>query len=267
MTVRNVLRHDLTVVRRTVVGKLLFALSLGGTFAGILAGYVVSNGPLTGDYLVSALWLVTGTVLPLGVLSTTAVAISADRESGRLRLLFGTPVTKSDVFLGTLLSRIAAVSLSVIVGFLVTRLIVSVVAIDVASGTFWRFAAFTVLTCVAYTSVGTAVSAVSSTRLRAVGVAIGFFVWSVFWPQLVSEIAGPGGPQLGEPTAAETLAHFVGTLSPFGAYSQVVTSSQAIYGESVSGPLLATPTMTLILVAWTVFPPLAGRWWFSRIDL
>lgn len=66
---------------------------------------------------------------------------------------------------------------------------------------------------------------------------------------------------------AEPVAHFVGTLSPFGAYSQVVTPSQAIYAETVTGSLLATPTMAAILVAWTVVPALAGYWWFSRVEL
>lgn len=266
MTAADVVRHDFTVVRQTAVGKLLLALALGGTVAGVSAGYLMSNGAVTENYLLGALWLVTGTVLPLGALLTTAVAIAADRESGRLRLLFGTPVTKSDVFLGTLGSRITAVSLSVVTGFALTGLVVSAVAIDL-TGSFWEFGGFTVLVCVAYTSVGAAVSAVSSTRLRAVAGAIAFFVWSVFWPQLVSQVAEPGGPSLGAPTAAETLAHFVGTLSPFGAYSQIVTSSRAMYAESVTGPLLATPTMSLILIAWAVVPALVGYWWFPRVDV
>jgi hypothetical protein len=56
-------------------------------------------------------------------------------------------------------------------------------------------------------------------------------------------------------------------MSPFGAYSQVVTSEQAIYGEVVTGPLLATPTMTLVLFLWAVVPALIGYWWFARVDL
>lgn len=267
MTATDFLRHDFTVVRRTVFGKLLLLLSIGATLGGVLVGYVLSNGPLTGDHLVLSLWLAAGTVLPLTALLTAAVTISADRESGRLRLLFGTPVTKADVFVGTLLSRTVAMSASILVGFAVTGLVVLLLSIDTTSDALLVLVGYTLLICGVYTSVGTAVAAISPTRLRAVAIALVFYVWSAFWPQLVSQFAEPGGPRFGEPTPAETVSHFVGTLSPFGAYSQVVTPSRAIYAESVTGPLLATPTMSVILVIWATVPALVGYWWFSRVDL
>lgn len=89
---------------------------------------------------------------------------------------------------------------------------------------------------------------------------------SALWPHIVGTVSGTSS-QIGAPSTAETISHFVGTLSPFGAYSQIVTPPRAIYGESVSGVLLATPTMTLILVVWAVVPIPVGYWWFSRVDL
>lgn len=267
MTTVDVLRHDLAVVRRTVVGKLLLALSFGATLGGVLTGFALSNGPQTADSLALSLWLVAGTALPFGSLVTAAVTLAADRESGRLRLLFGTPVTKSDVFIGTLLSRLVAACASVVAGFTLVGLVVVVLSADATQRSLWILAVFTLLICVVYTSVGMAVSAISPTRLRAVGIALAFYVWAALWPHVVSLIAEPGGPQYGEPTSIERVAHFVGTLSPFGAYSQVVTPARAIYAESVSGSLLATPTMSLILVVWAVIPVFAGYWWFSRVDL
>lgn len=265
MTTVDILRHDLTVVRRTVVGKLLLGLSLAATLGSVLVGYALSSDPLTGDFLALSLWLVAGTALPFGTLVTAAVTLAADRESGRLRLLFGTPMTKTDVFAGTLLSRLVVMCASVAAGFTLTGLVVSLLA-DVTPGSLGELAVFTLLLCVVYTSVGVAVSAVSSTRLRAVGVTIAFYVWSALWPHIVSTVSGTSS-RIGEPTTAETLAHFVGTLSPFGAYSQIVTPPRAIYAESVSGVLLATPTMTLILLVWVVIPVPVGYWWFSRVDL
>lgn len=267
MTVADILRHDLTVVRRNGVGKLLVALSLGVTLGGVLVGYALSNGPLTGDSLVLSSWLVAGTVFPLGVLLTAAVSISADRESGRLRLLFGTPMTKSDLFVGVLLSRVVATCASLAAGFTITGLLAALLSVDVNATAYWALGGYTLLLCIVYTSAGIAIAAISPTRLRAVGVALAFYVWSAFWPQIVSQVAEPGGPRPGEPTSTETVAHFVGTLSPFGAYSQIVTPSRAIYAESVTGPLLATPTMLVILVVWSVVPGLVGFWWFSKIDL
>lgn len=267
MTTADILRHDLGVVRRTIVGKLLIGLSLGATLGGVLVGIALSNGPLTAEFLVFSMWLVVGTVLPLGAVLTAAVTIAADRETGRLRLLFGTPVTKSDVFVGTLLSRLMVICVSVVAGFVLTGAVLLLLSVDVAQQSLWQLAVFTLLLCAVYTSTGMVVSAISPTRLRAVAGALVFYVWSALWPQVVTLVAEPGGPRLGEPTSAETFAHFVGTLSPFGAYSQIVTPSQAIYAEAVTGSLLATPTMLLILLAWTVLPIPVGYWWFSKIDL
>lgn len=267
MTATTVLRHDFGVVRRTVVGKVLLSLSIGATLGGVLVGIALSNGPLTADFLVLSQWLVVGTVLPLGSVLTAAVTIAADRETGRLRLLFGTPVTKSDVFVGTLLSRLMAACVSVVAGFALTGVVLVFLSVDVTRQSLWQLAGFTILLCAVYTSFGTVVSAISPTRLRAVAAALVFYVWSAIWPQMVTVVGGSGGTGFGEPTAAERFAHFVGTLSPFGAYSQIVTPSRAIYAESVTGWLLATPTMALILFAWALLPVPVGYWWFSKIDL
>lgn len=266
MTIGNVLRHDLTVLRRTLVGKLLLFLSIGATLGGTFVGLALSSEPLNSDFLVFSLWLVAGTVLPLGALLTAAVSIAADRESGRLRLLFGTPVTKTDVFVGTLLSRVFAICGAVIAGFALAGLIVSILSVDL-SRSILELYAFTLLLCIVYTSVGLTVSVISSTRLRAVGTALVFYVWAAMWPQMVSALGGSDPTWREEPTSAETVSHFVGTLSPFGAYSQAATPQRAIYAEVVTGPLLATPTMSLILCVWAVVPIPIGYWWFSRTDL
>lgn len=267
MTFADVFRHDLGVVRRTVIGKFLISLSIGATLSGVLVGAALSSGPLTADFLVFSLWLVAGSVLSLGALLTAAVTIAADRETGRLRLLFGTPVTKSDVFVGTLLSRIVVTCVSVVAGFAFTGVILVFLSVDVTQRSLWQLAGFTILLCVVYASLGTVVSAISSTRLQAVAGSLVFYVWSAIWPQMVTVVNSSGGTRFGEPTAAETFAHFVGTLSPFGAYSQAVTPEQAIYAEKVTSSLLATSTMFLILLVWAFLPVPVGYWWFSRIDL
>lgn len=267
MTTAAVFRHNLGVVRRTVVGKLLVGLSAGATLGGILVGAALSNGPLTADFLVFSMWLVIGTLLPLGAVLTSAVTIAANRESGRLRLLFGTPITKADVFVGTLLSRFVVITIAGITGFVLAGIALLFLSVDPTRSSLWKLAGFTLLLCITYSSVGTVLSAVFSTRLRAVTTALVFYISSVLWPQMVTIFAGSDGPRLGEPTDTETFIHFLGTLSPFGAYSQAVTPSQAIYAETVTGTLLATPTMLLILLAWVLLPLPLGYWWFVSTDL
>ncbi|WP_128476682.1 ABC transporter permease subunit [Halorussus pelagicus] len=267
MTTVRTFCHDLYIVRRTLLGKILVGLSIGTTLGSILVGFALSNGSLTTDFLVFSMWLVVGTVLPLGALLTSAVTIAADRESGRLRLLFGTPITKTDVFVGTLLSRLVVVTIAVVAGFALAGVTLGFLSIDLTRSSFWKTAGFTLLLCIVYNSFGTTISAICSTRLRAITAALVFYVVSSIWPQIVKIVAGSDETRLGKPTTAETLTHFLGTLSPFGAYSQAVTPSQAIYAETVTGSLLATPTMLLILLTWAVLPIPLGYWWFARTDV
>lgn len=266
MTVTNILRHDLDVLKRTVVGKVLVGLVLASVLGGLLTSFLLSNGAVTPKSLLSSLWLIVGTVVPFGALFIAAMSIASDRESGRIRLFFGTPVTKADVFVGTLLSRIMVVAGSITAGFALLGLVVIALLTDVSPGVLVEPALFTVLVGVVYTSVGTAVSAIATTRLRAVAAALAFYVCAGFWPNVITQVTGTGR-LMGDPTPTQTFVHFLGTLSPFGAYSQVVTSEQAIYGEVVTSPLLATPTMTFVLFLWAVVPALIGHWWFASVDL
>lgn len=267
MNVLGPLRHDLFVVRRTTLGRLLAGLAFGVPLLVGLVGVGLSGGTLTAEFFAFSAWLVGGTSLSFVALVTGAVALSGARESGRLRLLLGTPVTKGDVFVGTLASRLTLFASVVTVGFLVVGGATTTLLGTVPATAAVSIALYTALVCLAYTSIGMTVSAVTTTRLRAVAVALVVYGFTALWPQIVSTVAVPGGPRRGDPTRVETLAHFVGTLSPFGAYSQLATPPQAIYAEVVTGPLLASPTMIGVLCGWILFSVPLGYWRFATADV
>jgi ABC-type transport system involved in multi-copper enzyme maturation permease subunit len=267
MNALALLRHDLFVVRRTTLGRLLAGLAVGVPLLVGLVGIGLSDGTLTAEFFAFSAWLVGGTSLSFVALVTGAVALAGARESGRLRLLLGTPVTKGDVFVGTLASRLILFTSVVAAGLLVIWGTATTLLGTVPATVAVSIALYTTLVCLAYTSIGVTVSAVTATRLRAVAVALVIYGFTTLWPQIVSTVAVPGGPRRGDPTRIETFAHFVGTLSPFGAYSQLATPPQAIYAEVVTGPLLASPTMIGVLCGWILLPVPLGYWRFAMADV
>lgn len=264
MTAASFRRHDLGVVRRTTVGRLMVGLAVAAMVGSVVVGRALSNGPLTVDFLAFSLWLVTGTAVPLGALLTASVTLAADRESGRHRLLFGTPLTSGDVYLGTLASRAVLTCVAVAAGFAVLSGVLAITDPGFI-GDALVVAVPTVLVCLCYTAVGIAVSAVSPTRLRAVGVALGFYVWSLFWPQIVGTVAPSNAGRTG-PGPGGVPFEFLARLSPFGAYSQAATPKENIYAVPVTDSLLSTPAMLAVLLAWTTVPAAAGYWAFRTAE-
>ncbi|WP_323675352.1 ABC transporter permease subunit [Halorubellus sp. PRR65] len=266
MSIRKFARHDLAVLARSGTGRLLVGLAVASVLGAVGAGLAMSNGPLTDEFLMFTIWLVPGIAVPFVATLTAAVSISSARDSGRLRLLFGTPITRLDVFAGTLLSRTVATLVAVAVGVAIGA--VAVVALPIASfGNVVRAVAFLFLASVTYTAVGVAISALATTRVRAIGAAIGFFVASALWPHLVRTFGPTSDFGPAEPTAAETLTSVVGTLSPFGAFSQAATTERAIYAVAVTHPLLSTSTMVVVLLCWTLVPVLVAYRSFASTDL
>jgi ABC-2 type transport system permease protein len=266
MSIRKLARHDLVVLARSGTGRLLVGLAIASILGAVGAGIAMSNGPLTGEFLMFTIWLVPGIVIPFVGTLTAAVSISSARDSGRLRLLFGTPITRLDVFAGTLLSRTVTTCVAIAVGVAIGG--VAVVALPIASfGHVARAVAFLFLVGVAYTAVGVAISALATTRVRAIGGAIGFFVASALWPHLAQTFGPTSDFGTAEPTAAETLTYVVGTLSPFGAFSQAAMTERAIYAVAVTDPLLSTPSMVVVLLCWTLVLVAVAYRSFASTDL
>ena len=145
---------------------------------------------------------------------------------------------------------------------------VAVALLPIASlGHVVRAVTFLFLVSVTYTAIGVAIAAVATTRVRAIGAAIAFFVASALWPHLARTFGPTTDFGAVEPTAAETVTYVVGTLSPFGAFSQAATTERAIYAVAVTDPLLSTPVMVVVLLCWTVVPVVVAYRSFASSDL
>jgi ABC-type transport system involved in multi-copper enzyme maturation permease subunit len=260
VTTLGVARHDLGVVWNTTARNGLLAVSVLSGTGGVLAGILLSDGQPTPAFLSFSLWIVTGTTLSAYALLFSAVVISGARESGQLRVLFGTPIDRPQFFLGILLSRsLATVAVSATALTLSLSLVVLTTR-SLPTVTLLSRMGYTLVVTLVYAAVGVSISAVSRTRLRALATAVVTYVVFGFWTQFTGSVLGLDTNNLG-------LLRLIPRLSPFGAYSQLATPAEAIYAVPVESWHLSTPVMVIILLLWVLLPAWTGYASFSQSDI
>lgn len=264
MSVTDVARHDLLVVRRSLLLKAVLTVVVAAPLGGILVGFGLGGDP-TFRFLLLSMWLVVGGVIPLVGVLAAAPAVAGARDAGRLRLLLSTPTERSQVVGGVLCSRLLLVVGSLCLGLCLGALALVAVTPGVTPGRLAGFVLFSLLMAVAYVSVGLAVSVAVDSATRALAGSVGLFVGTLLWPQIASVLHGIV-TDLGV-AAPATAFQVLGRLSPFGAYSQVISDPGAIYGVEVTTPLLGSGAMAAVLVVWTTLPLALGVRRFTGTDL
>lgn len=236
-------------------------------------------------------------LLPITAIFVGYLAITGERESGSLRVLFGLSHSRSDVLGGKLLSRIASILLVSLAALAVAAGMILVLFGDLQPARFAGFAALTVLLAVTLTAFAVGISAVSSTRYRAMGGAIGgYLTFVMFWYPAVAGLhylleGSLPGYHLPE---WYLLAQY---LNPLEAYRQAVMLltgenasllvgwsyivediDQAAMAEAgwmvasnrIEGSLpvyLSEWFAAAVLLGWILVPAAIGYWRFQRADL
>jgi ABC-type transport system involved in multi-copper enzyme maturation permease subunit len=264
VSLTEVARHDLLVVRRSLLLKAVLAALLAAPLAGVFVGFGLGTEPGFRHLLLS-MWLVVGGAVPLVGVLAAAPAVAGSRDAGRLRLLLSTPTERATVAGGILCSRLVLVLGSLAAGLSVgvTALVAAVP--QVAPGRLGGFVLFTLLVATVYVSLGLAVSVTVGSATRALVGSVVLFVGTLLWPQVASVLHGVV-TDLGV-AAPVTPFQVLGRLSPFGAYSQVISDTGAIYGVEVTTPALGSGVMAVVLVVWATLPLAFGLRRFAEADL
>ena len=264
MSLTEVARHDLLVVRRSLLLKAVLAVLLAAPVVGVFVGFGLGSDP-SFRFLLLSMWLVVGGVVPLVGVLAAAPAVAGAREAGRLRLLLSTPTERATVAGGVLCSRLLVVVGSLAVGLCAGVVALVAVTPQLAPGRLAGFVLFTLLVATAYVSLGLAVSVAVGSATRALVGSVVLFVGTLLWPQIASVLHGIV-TDLGV-AAPEAAFLVLGRLSPFGAYSQVISDPGAIYGVEVTTPLLGSGVMAVVLALWATLPLALALRRFSRSDL
>lgn len=263
MSVRVVAGHDLRRIRRSrgLVG--LVAVSLVVFVGGYLIGGLLGSGQEPASVVrvrLLAIWLVAGPTVGFVATVVGAAGIAGEQEARTLRLLASLPFSRAQLVYGKTVARVGAVTAAVTLGTFVSLTAVAVGSPVTPTARLVGFAGFTLAVAVSYVAVGVAVSTVvSADRVRAA--AVGVFVATLVWPRLMGFGVEAFGGRI------ELLCQFLGTLTPFGAYSQVVSDGGAILAYEPTSAVLGSGVMALVLLAWTVGPLLVVRHQFPKMAL
>lgn len=229
-------------------------------------------------------------LVPLVALIAGYLSIVGERQSGSIKVLLSLPPKRRDVVFGKLLGR-SGVIMSAIAAAFVALVVLSLLFFqELPIVDFIGITAASILTGLAFIGIAVGVSAMVSSRGRAMAGVIGLYlVFLLFWDVLMAgvhrlvagELPGNPGDQF------EAWYVFLQWLNPLEAYA-VLTDS--ILGETFGAftiPLFAPqdvsaterivagevpaylqdPVVVPILLAWFVLPVFLGYLRFRNVDL
>lgn len=265
MTFSDVFTHDLSLVRRSKVWETLVVISIGTLLAGYFVGLQLSShlGP-EGQFrhVVIVTWLVGGTLLPFAGMLAAVSGITGEREAGTLRLFASFPVGRSEFVVGKFFARLVTVGSALVIGLGVWVAVAVFSQIPVKAGRLAGFVVFTTLVTGCYAALGTGIAAAVRSTSVARGLAAGIFVGTVSWPRVFPMLA-----DVVSLDPSKSSVRFIGKLTPYGAYSQVVSDKNAILAVDVTTPLLGSGVMATIILVWTIGAVLVGCYYFRRSEI
>jgi ABC-2 type transport system permease protein len=256
MSVRTIARKDLADAGRS---KMLWAVTVIVLLstAGITGLLAATSGEAASEVFGISFQL-SVTMLPIVALILAKGAITAERESGSLRVLLSLPPSRRDVVVGKLIGRTTLMLVATLVGGLATGLLVFTI-LGGTVGSVASFIGFLGLMSVAFVAIGVGISAGSATDSRATAVAVGvYMIMVVLWNLILTAIQY-GAVELGLMSAGSQPAwlQLVGLFPPNRAAS-------AAYQATVQGQFFGTDPFTsvwlpvLVLLAWLFVPVTAG---------
>lgn len=281
MSVATVVRKDVRDARRARVVRLV-----GGSYVLLVALFFLQTrlgtvpGPATALHALWNLAFVGAVFVPAVALVAAYLSIAGERESGSVKHLLSTPVTRRDVVVGKYVARALVVVGSLAVAFAVAAVLAAVWFGAVRPAVFASIAALTALYALAYVAVAIAVSASAASRSRAVIGALGFYFGTnaMTMNEDVSGIAGlrfAANDLLGL-DVGEAPLQFVGMVTnPTRAY--LVAAIGAFPAELTDATEVPVPpdlawyvgpeVAVAVLLAWLVVPVAVGLRQFERADL
>ena len=283
----DVTKHELADARQSTVLITLAGMATVLLFGGVIhpllrfpefgAHFDLTYGLATLGFVI--IWLVPLTALLIGT-----TAITRERESGRLRVLLGLPITRRDVLIGKLLGRSILVGVIVLVGLTVSGGVLWQYYQGFILSTYALFAGLTVTFGLVFVWIGIGISAFFQSTARAMGTSVSVFALLVFLWNFVPKgafylVHGQYPENVPPPWDPPTWLIFLGNVNPtnsflslFNAWSPQVSINRLGRYHQYSGdgpaPLFLQPEFLLLtMLLWGIIPVLLGARRFSRSDL
>lgn len=235
-------------------------------------------------------------MLPLIAIMIGYMAIVGERQSGSLRVLFGLTFSRGEVLIGKLASRVSVMVVVTIISLVVGLVVATAVTGGIDVQLFLAFSGLTILLAAMFTSIAISASALTSTRYRSMGLAVGAYIlFALLWHPIAAGIHYVIEGSL-PPYEAPGWYFLLTRLNPLEAFNQVTSGliDQYVWGligwvnvvedidvdftdpdvlllqDRITGDLplyLTDGAAALILALWTIVPIGIAYWSFNRVDL
>ncbi|MEM4408748.1 MAG: ABC transporter permease subunit [Candidatus Caldarchaeum sp.] len=180
MESKNVLIIARKEVRDFLRNRWFILYTLGFSLLAVLLLYFTTSG---GEFIESKGFGRTAASLvnlvlffiPLISLVTGSISISSERETGTLAYLLSHPVTKSEIFAGKFMGLLASISVSIVLGFGLSGMVISFKVGYENLLSFLMTAFLSLLLAASLLGIGFLISAFSRNASRAIGLAV--FLW------------------------------------------------------------------------------------------
>jgi ABC-type transport system involved in multi-copper enzyme maturation permease subunit len=206
-------------------------------------------------------------IVPLMGLTLGAQSLAGQNERGTLRYLLSHPVSRTEAFLGTYLGLLAALFMTVAVGFGAAGLLTALRGSGTNAGAFMRIALLSWVLSAAMLGVGMLISSVARKGSSALGIAV--FAWLA-----LAFLGDLGIMGTAVATRLPVNALFASALlNPIEAFRLAALTSFS-GSLDVLGPVgsyaidrfgaALDPVIFAALVAWTILPLIAAWWFFAK---
>lgn len=229
-------------------------------------------------------------VLPLLGLVVGYRSVVGERESGSIKILLSLPPSRRDVVFGKLLGRAAVITVAVLAAYAALVVLSVVFFQSLPIRDFTAIAAVSVLIGVTFVGIAVGISAMVSSRGRAMAMVVGLYLMMLlFWDLLtagihrilIGELPGNPGDQFEawyvflqwiNPIEAFGVLTDAALAESFGAFTiplfapQMVSDVEQVVAGEVPG-YLTEPVLFPVLFVWCLLPVVIGYWRFSGADL
>lgn len=249
-----------------------YLLQTGVAMFALLFGFIAwaaTRGPQMPMPLVEGpLFWVSAVLVPAFALMSANETVAAKRLDGRLRLVFGLPISRRDVVVGSFLGRAVVLAASLLAGVAAAAIVVHVRGDTLLEAATLGFVGLTLLLGLAYLGIAVGLSAgIRSTKWVTVLVFAIFLVFAFVWRFVpTGAVYMANGMEL--PATMPDWAGLVSGLSPSVAYENLMRTY--VFAGSTPDPaawFLEPWVNVAVLAGWIVLVPLVGYRRFDRSDL
>lgn len=244
--------------------ELPLLLAMYGLLFGLIGALVgfSTDGP---EELVAILGAVTALTLPIVGLMLGQPTVAARREDGRLRLLFGQPISRTSLVVGMYLAKALVVVAAFGIGVLATMIVFTAVGGSLDVGSILRFGVWGCLLGLAYLGIAMAFSAASETTRWSTFNMLGLYLALVFVWRLAPHLVLLATNGLSFPETIPPWVDLVSGLSPSVAFERLLGFNGFEFFEA--SHYLSTEFSLAVLAGWIIVIPLLGILRFRSADL